>query len=111
MLPSNVPDEITGLSTGVVFRVTRTNEEILTATIGNPTPDGNRYAVLSNLESYIFIIPAHTAANMTRTRAEFVKPAETSGVVSEPVFIEGDEADDDDDEVETIEENDEVENP
>jgi len=136
VLPANAPDAITGLSTGTVFRVMRTNGENIVASIGNSTPDGNRYAKFSvipspdvdnlddpnrdpdsnvpsplqialavlnaNLEPYIFTIPAHTAANMTRPRAEFVKPVEKSVVVSEPVFIEGEDG-------EAVEETEEVE--
>ena len=114
VLPASTPDTITGLSTGVVFRANLYNGDIVDATIGNAAPDGNRYAQFSimnsraytkqgerdkrnaNLAPYIFTIPAHIAANMTRPRAEFIKPVEKPFIVSEPVFIQ---ANNDDDEI------------
>ena len=97
VLPASTPDTITGLSTGTVFHVVSdvylegaegghlVESSILR--IGNTSPDGNRYAAFNYANDvicdsatialpYIFTIPAHIAANMTRPRAEFIKPAE-----------------------------------
>ena len=109
---TDLDDAITGLSTGVVFRVNQTSGATIAATIGNTAPDGGRYFKYTTSEStggvdaeggewsgsidtptpYIFTIPAHVAENMTRPRDYFIKPADApSVIVSEPVFIDASE--------------------
>jgi hypothetical protein len=123
VLPESTPDSITGLSTGIVFNVALNNAMSVIAQVGNAAPDGNRYACFvffetcvpvefsgdlddsetrnalihadnARLSPYIFTIPAHLAETMTRPRSYFLLPPETPpALVSDPVFIGGDEAD------------------
>ena len=131
VLPADTPDETTGLSTGVLFRVTLNNDVRLTARLGAVASDGSRHAQFSadvqfvmsddaetppdhkalqdiaddynaRLAPYVFTLPSYLADNMIRPRDSFIKPAEHTGLVSEPIFIEG-ETTADDEAIEAVE--------